>query len=87
MDTLAPMSDPTVEERLAELEAASDARRAELRSVLDDLPAALSRRALVRAAATDLRQAPGKVDVLRRAARRIGRTVTGRTRPRSSTER
>lgn len=71
------MSDPTVEQRLAELEAASDARRSELRAVLDDLPAALSRRALVRSAATDLRNAPGKVDIVRRAIRRIVRSVRG----------
>jgi len=69
------MSDPTVEQRLAELEAASDARRAELRSVLDDLPAALSRRALVRAAAADLGRAPGKADVVRRGMKKIVRTA------------
>jgi hypothetical protein len=69
------MSDPTVEQRLAELEAASDARRSELRSVLDDLPAALSRRTLVRAAATDLRHAPGKVDVVRRGAKKVVKSV------------
>ena len=74
-DTLASMSDPTVEQRLAELEAASDARRAELRSVLDDLPAALSRRTLVRAAATNLRHAPGKADVMRRGMKKVGRSV------------
>lgn len=86
-DTLAGMSDPTVEQRLAELEAASDARRGELRSVLDDLPAALSRRTLVRAAAADLRRAPGKVDVVRRGAKRIVRSVKGIFRRGSSTER
>ena len=80
------MTDPTVEQRLAELEAASDARRAELRSVLDDLPAALSRRALVRAAATDLRHAPGKADVARRAAKRVVRSVSGSVRRGRSNE-
>ena len=74
-DTLAPMSDPTVEQRLAELEAASDARRAELRSVLDDLPAALSRRTLVRAAATDLRHAPAKADGMRRGMKKVVRSI------------
>ena len=44
--------------RLDALERASDERRAELRAVLDDLPAALSRRALVSAAITDARSAP-----------------------------
>lgn len=87
MDTLTPMNDASIEHRLTELEAASDARRAELRAVLDDLPAALSRRALVRAAATDLRRAPGKSDVVRRAASRIGRTVAGSVRRGSATER
>lgn len=86
-DTLAPMSDPTVEQRLAELEAASDARRAELRSVLDDLPAALSRRTLVRAAAADLRRAPGKVDVIRRGVKKIARSVKGSVRRGPSDER
>ncbi len=81
------MSDPTVEQRLAELEAASDARRAELRSVLDDLPAALSRRTLVRAAAADLRRAPGKTDVVRRGAKKVVRLATARIRRRPSTER
>lgn len=76
-DTLVAMTDPGVEQRLAELEAASDARRAELRSVLDDLPAALSRRALVRAAAADLRHAPGKLDVVRRGLNKVVRTVRG----------
>lgn len=69
------MTDPTVEQRLAELEAASDARRAELRAVLDDLPAALSRRSLVRAAATDLRHAPAKADVVRRGMKKVVRSV------------
>ncbi len=82
------MTDDTeVRRRLAELEAASDARRAELRSVVDALPAALSRRALVRAAAVDLRHAPGKTDVLRRAVKKIGRIVASTVRGRSSTER
>ncbi len=69
------MNDPTIEQRLAELEAASDARRRELRAVLDDLPAALSRRALVRAAAADLRRAPGKTDVVWRGVKKAGRSV------------
>ena len=63
----------TVEERLADLEAASDARRAELRAVLDDLPAALSRRALVAAALNDLRAAPDKRAIVTRGARRATR--------------
>ena len=77
LDTLAGMDDPTIEQRLSELEAASDRRRAELRAVLDDLPAALSRRALVKAAATDLRHAPGKGDIVRRGVKKLGRIVRG----------
>ncbi len=87
----APRTDPRVgddiEQRLTALEAASDARRAELRSVLDDLPAALSRRALVRAAAVDLRHAPGKADVVRRGARKIVRIVRAGVSRTPSTER
>lgn len=75
-------SDADIEQRLAELESASDARRAELRAVLDDLPAALSRRALVKAAATDLRDAPEKTDVVLRGLKKIVRTVTAAVRRR-----
>lgn len=80
------MSDPTVEQRLAELEAASDARRAELRSVLDDLPAALSRRTLVRAAATDLRHAPAKADGMRRGMKKVVRSIKAAIGRAASTE-
>lgn len=65
--------DRTVEERLAILEAASDARRAELRGVLDDLPAALSRRALASAVIRDLRSAPRKREVVTRVVRKLAR--------------
>ena len=65
--------DLTVEARLAELEAASDARRAELRAVLDDLPHAISRRTLVVEAARDLRRAPNKADIAKRAVIKLGR--------------
>ena len=55
-DAVHPGLDPhEIEARLDALERASDERRAELRAVLDDLPAALSRRALVSAAITDAR--------------------------------
>ncbi|MEP1125036.1 MAG: hypothetical protein ABJH68_14225 [Ilumatobacter sp.] len=80
-------SESDIERRLTALEAASDARRAELRAVLDDLPAALSRRALVRAAAVDLRRAPGKVDVVRRGANKVARTVRAGVVRRPSTDR
>jgi len=62
-----------VEARLAALERASDERRAELRQRLDDLPAALSRRALVSAAVTDLRAAPDKRGIVTRGLRKVGR--------------
>jgi hypothetical protein len=63
----------TVEERLADLEAASDQRRRDLYAVLDALPAAQSRRAMLQALGTDLRHAPNKGDIAARAARKLGR--------------
>ena len=63
----------SVAERLAALEQASDERRAELRGVLDQLPHAVSRRALVVAAAQDVRSAPGKSQIAIRAVKKIGR--------------
>lgn len=63
----------SVDERLAALERASDERRAELRAVLDQLPHAVSRRALVVAAAKDVRSAPAKGQIVSRAAKKIGR--------------
>ena len=62
-----------IDERLTALEAASDQRRTELRAVLDDLPAALSRRALVSAVITDARAAPDKGAVVTRGLRKLGR--------------
>jgi hypothetical protein len=68
--------DREIDERLTALEVASDERRAELRALLDRLPAALSRRALVVSAAKDLRHAPNKGDIAGRAVRKLGR-ITG----------
>lgn len=62
-----------VEARLVALEQESDRRRAAIRERLDDLPAALSRRALVSAAVTDLRAAPDKGAIVNRGLRKIGR--------------
>lgn len=59
--------------RLDALERASDERRVELRAVLDDLPAALSRRALVSAAIADARTAPNKGAIVTRGVRKLGR--------------
>jgi hypothetical protein len=73
-DPVQPGLDPLeVEARLAALERASEERRAELRAVLDDLPAALSRRALVAAAITDARAAPDKGAIVSRGLRKLGR--------------
>jgi hypothetical protein len=59
--------------RLDELEAESSARRAELRRIASELPAAVSRRALLRSLAADLRHTPGTRVVAGRAARRLAR--------------
>ena len=64
----------TVEERLTALERASDERRRELRELATQLPAAVSRRALLEGAARDLRSAPNKADIAKRGARKILRT-------------
>ena len=62
-----------IDERLTALEVASDQRRAELSAVLDDLPAALSRRALVSAAIADARTTPNKGAIVTRGVRKLGR--------------
>lgn len=73
-DPVHPALDPTeIEARLDALERASDERRAELRAVLDDLPAALSRRALVAAVISDARSAPDKGAIVTRGLRKIAR--------------
>lgn len=71
--------DTEVRRRLAELEAASDRRRREMRAVLDDVPAALSRRRLVSAAVVDLKDAPNKLDGIRRGVRKLGRILARRS--------
>ncbi len=70
------MSEPDLQrvlERLSELEAQSDARRRELRALAEQVPAAISRRALLRAAVADLRDAPNKGEIASRGARKLGR--------------
>ena len=63
-----------VERRLDELEAASLERSAEVRALVDGLPAAVSRRALVAATVDDLRRAPGRAGLALGAIRRaLGR--------------
>jgi hypothetical protein len=68
--TLAPMSpsEPSLEDRLDDLQRESELRRRELREIAAELPAAVSRRAMLRAMARDFGRAPGKGDVFRRAA-------------------
>jgi hypothetical protein len=63
----------SVEDRLVALERASDERRAELRRLAADVPAAVSRRSLLVGAVRDLKTAPNKGDIVRRAARKIVR--------------
>lgn len=66
--------DAGIEARLAELERASDERRNELRELIAEMPAALSRRTLVRAAIADLRTAPDKAEIVRRGGAKLLRT-------------
>ena len=63
--------DPSIADRLTELEHASDQRRAELRALIDELPATVSRRALLTAAARDLRHAPNKGEIARHGLRKV----------------
>ncbi|WP_420450869.1 hypothetical protein [Ilumatobacter sp.] len=67
----------TIEERLDDLEEESRARHAELRAVLDSIPPAVSRRALVASAVRDLRETPRRwrlpVVAVRRLAEGLGR--------------
>jgi hypothetical protein len=59
----------SIEERLDELQWESELRRQEPREIAAALPAGLSRRAILRSMAADLRSAPGKGDVVVRAWR------------------
>jgi len=72
MDT--PTSaDESVYARLEALERESDRRRAELQRLAAQLPAAVSRRAVARAALNDVVRAPDKLGIVRRGLRKIGR--------------
>jgi hypothetical protein len=68
MDESAKMS-----ELLDQLHAESVARRAELKSIAEQLPATLSRRALIRSALADLRHAPNKAAIASRGLRKLAR--------------
>jgi len=73
-DASAPSEAPKpVEELLDELQRESEQRRVELREIAAQLPAAMSRRALLRAVAADFRHAPDKGAIITRAVRKIGR--------------
>ncbi len=73
-DASAPSEAPKpVEELLDELQQESEQRRVELREIAALLPAAMSRRAILRAVAADFRHAPDKGDVVIRALRKLGR--------------
>jgi hypothetical protein len=63
----------SVHERLDELQRQSEERRQELGEIAAQLPAGLSRRAVLRAMAVDFWHAPGKSDVLSRALRKAAR--------------
>ena len=66
---------PTVEEQLDALQRASEERRVELREIAAQLPEAMSRRAILRAVAVDIRHAPEKGDIAGRGLRKIGRML------------
>ena len=67
------MTEPTVEAQLDELQRQSEARYQELQAIAAQLPAAMSRRAVLRTMAIDFRYAPGKTDVLPRALLKLAR--------------
>ncbi len=68
-------SAPTVEQQLDALQRASEERRAELREIVAQLPEVMSRRAILRAVAADIRHAPEKGDLADRGIRKVGRTL------------
>ena len=66
-------SDTDVLAQLALIEAESNERREELRRIAAELPATVSRRALVRAMFADLRRAPNKGAIVRRGVSKVVR--------------
>jgi hypothetical protein len=67
------MTEQSIEEQLEGLQRQSERRRQELQAIASQLPAAVSRRAMLRAMAVDFRYAPGKADVFRRALLKLAR--------------
>ena len=64
-------SDDDVLAQLALIEAESNARREELRRIAAELPATVSRRALVRAMVNDFRASPHKGAIVRRSISKL----------------
>jgi hypothetical protein len=64
-------SDDDVLAQLSLIEAESNARLEELRRIAADLPATVSRRALVRAMVTDFRASPNKGAIVRRSVSKL----------------
>jgi hypothetical protein len=63
--------DADVLRQLEQLEAESNARRDELRRIAAELPATVSRRALVRAMIADFRASPNKGAIVRRGVSKL----------------
>ncbi len=66
-----------VEKMLDQLQRESEARRAELRAIAEQLPASVSRTATLRSLASDLRHAPDKSMIVRRAFGKLARAPRG----------
>jgi hypothetical protein len=66
LGSLHRMSDAEILRQLDVIEAESNARREELRRIAAELPATVSRRALVRAMLSDFRSSPNQGAIVRR---------------------
>jgi hypothetical protein len=69
----APTTDAELLAELDRLEAESNARRDELKAIAAQLPATVSRRALLRSVASDLKHSPNKGAIARRGLAKIWR--------------
>jgi hypothetical protein len=74
MGALSERSERSIEERLDELQRESELRRQELRELAAQLPAGVSRRAILRAVVADLAGAARNGTVVRRALGKAART-------------
>lgn len=68
-----PVEDATIAPALDDLRRRTAQRQAELREIAAALPAAISRRTLLRSAVADIRRVPNKRDVALRGLRRLSR--------------